>query len=427
MGSSVREKIEIDFIAMSLTGNLWPAHIKPQPDELLSSWIVRLAMAHAMKLHTFCSLVWSREKQIWNRDIDKCADDSIIQLISDRTGTSRQRVFETCLEAYAGRVYEKHNSRGNTLWLMPVGIYHRTRTLYGLQFCGQCLAEDKAPYYRRAWRLAFMTVCEKHQTLLHDRCPKCEAPINFHRNEMGDRNKWAPESVCSCHLCHYDLRASPTVPINISNRVIEFQRKLTLAAERGWISVPQHGAIHSHLYFTGLHQLMRTFAPGGRTSALRDIAALEFKLEVQRPQKISIGRDVERLSVQDRHTSIAICDCLLSDWPNQFVRFCHEHKVWSASLLRDLDQAPYWYWRVVHDDLYRVAYTPSDVEIHSAISHLKKTETVIKKKVISRTLGKGDVFRKRKSAPKFNRLLKTVNRQSRNKRLLPHPAPMNNP
>src|SRR5437588_3931180 len=120
---------------MSLTGNFWPAHTKPRPDELLSSWIVRLAMAHSEKLHTFCSLVWSREKQIWNRDIDKCADDKIIDVIADKTGTTRQRVLETTLSAYEGALYEKHNPRGNTLWLMPVGIYHRTRTLFGLQFC----------------------------------------------------------------------------------------------------------------------------------------------------------------------------------------------------------------------------------------------------------------------------------------------------
>ena len=36
-----------------LSGRLWPAHVKPQQDELLSSWLVRLAMAHGVKLHTF--------------------------------------------------------------------------------------------------------------------------------------------------------------------------------------------------------------------------------------------------------------------------------------------------------------------------------------------------------------------------------------
>lgn len=394
---------------MSLTGNLWPVHVKPQPDELLSSWIVRLAMAHTMKLHTFCSLVWSREKQIWNRDIDKCADGKIIDVIAHKTGTSRQRVFETCLEAYAGRVYERHNSRGNTLWIMPIGVYHRTRTLYGLQFCGECLAEDEKPYYRRSWRLAFMTVCEKHQILLHDRCPNCQTPVNFHRNELGDRYKWTADSTTRCHLCEYDLRSSPTVTMSVNSHLVDFQRQLTSTLERGWISIPKHGSIHSHLYFTVLHQLMRMLATKGKAAGLREIAAREYEIDLPPSQPVSSGRDIERLSVRERVALVAICNRLLSNWPNEFVRFCREHRVWSASLLRDLEHAPFWYWKVVHDELYRIGYTPSDIEVQSVITHLVKTERPLNKKTISRALGKGDVFRKRKSATSFTQMLARPN------------------
>src|SRR5258708_40246243 len=126
---------------------------------------------------------------------------------------------------------------------MRVGIYHRSRTLYGLKFWSECLAEDREPYYRRSWRLALMTVCEKDHILLHDRCPNCQAPVNFHRNELGNRYKWAPDSIPLCHSCEYDLRTSPTVSININSRLITFQRQLTSAVERGWITIPQHGAI----------------------------------------------------------------------------------------------------------------------------------------------------------------------------------------
>src|SRR5918911_766517 len=142
-----------------LSGQVWPAHVKPRRDELLSSWLVRLAAAHALKLHTFCALVWTRRKQIWNRDIEKCADDSILSLLAEKTATPPDKVTRTTLSDYQGRLYERHNPYGNTRWIMPVGIYHRTRRRYGLQFCPRCLAEDKEPYYRRAWRLAFVTFC----------------------------------------------------------------------------------------------------------------------------------------------------------------------------------------------------------------------------------------------------------------------------
>ena len=53
-----------------LSGTLWPAHPKPLPDELLSSWMVRIAGQHGLKLHTFASAVWPGIS-IWNRDIDR--------------------------------------------------------------------------------------------------------------------------------------------------------------------------------------------------------------------------------------------------------------------------------------------------------------------------------------------------------------------
>lgn len=232
-----------------LSGRLWPVHLKPQADELLSSWLMRLAAAHALKLHTFCALTWTRRKQIWNRDIDKCADESILNLLVEKTGTRPEVVARTTLAAYEGYLYERHNPYGNTRWIMPVGVYHRTRRRHGLQFCPRCLAEDDAPYYRRSWRLAFVTFCERHGTTLSDRCPRCYAPVNFHRNELGHRAKWAADSVTLCHACGYDLReTSEAQPTGLADcRILEFQRGLTDATKSGWVEINGQGPVYSHL------------------------------------------------------------------------------------------------------------------------------------------------------------------------------------
>src|ERR1700760_3513015 len=87
---------------------------------------------------------------------------------------------------------------------------------------------------------------------------------------------------------------------------------------------------------------------------------------------------------------------LLDKWPGRFVRLCETHKVWSAALLRELEPAPFWYWRIVHGHLYRLSYTPSDEEIRSAITHLTRRGVTLCKKSISRCVGTNDVFRKRK-------------------------------
>jgi len=44
---------------------LWPIRYKPLPDELLSSWLVRLAHGHGLKVQTFCNLIFGNRRQVW--------------------------------------------------------------------------------------------------------------------------------------------------------------------------------------------------------------------------------------------------------------------------------------------------------------------------------------------------------------------------
>lgn len=388
-----------------LSGKLWPAHIKPQSDELLSSWLVRLAAAHSLKLHTFCTLAWSRDKQIWNRDIDKCADESMLDLLVEKTGTPRDVVIHTTLAAYQGWLYERHNPYGNTQWIMPVGVYHRTRKHFGLQFCPRCLAEDVEPYYRRSWRLAFVSFCEVHHISLFDRCPKCGAANNFHRNELGHRRKWITESITLCHACQYDLRNASGITVEqISlSRVLDFQKSLTKTIKQGWIDVVGYGAVYSHLYFKVLHQLMKVCATGRGAMALCQAVRSELGIETLKSELQGRERDIERLHIDARRNILDMARYMLDEWPHRFIYLCYSHKVWSTTLLRDFSQAPFWYWSVIHDHLYRISYTPSDQEIHSAIEHLNRRGIPLSKKYISRCLGtNNDVFRKRKSKTLFS-------------------------
>lgn len=384
--------VPIDGSGISRT--LWPAHVKPQEDELLSSWLVRLAMAHGVKLHTFCSTVWPG-KQIWTRDIDKCADDAILNVLSQRTAVDKNAVIKTTLAAYAGYLYERHNPYGNTFWIMPLGIYHRKHQQYGLQFCPRCLTEDKRPYYRRRWRLAFVTCCESHSIKLLDRCYRCHVPINFHRDEMGTRARYSPTSMFRCYQCRIDLRKSILDP---SDPIIKgFQVKLMEAISQGWIEIRGYGPVHSHLYFSVLHQLMRLLAMGKRAKVFRDAISRGHRIENPTLTLSKEHRGIEYLNVAARTTLVNMARCLLEEWPDRFIEICSENKIWSSTLLRDFDSPPFWFWSVIHDHLFRASYCPSDQEIISTIAYLTKTGKPISRKAISRHLGASDAFRKRKS------------------------------
>lgn len=170
---------------LGLSGNLWPIHPHRLPDELLSFWILRVAHANRLKLQTFTNLALGRNASPWARDIDRSASDELLSQLSAQTGSSVEELRGGMLSAYEGILFEHHNAQGNSQWILPLGVYHRTRRAYGMQFCPACLFWDGIPYFRRRWRLAFATICDRHGTLLHDRCPHCAAPVIYFRNDVG--------------------------------------------------------------------------------------------------------------------------------------------------------------------------------------------------------------------------------------------------
>lgn len=146
---------------------------------------------------------------------------------------------------------------------------------------------------------------------------------------------------------------------------------------------------------------MKVCATGKRAAALREAVSHELKIEAP-PTLTRSCRDIERLDVCGRRELLAMACYLLDEWPGRFVHLCETYNVWSAALLRELEPAPFWYWHIIHDQLYRVSYTPSDEEIRSAIVHLTRQGVPLCKKSISRSLGtNNDVFRKRKSRTSF--------------------------
>jgi hypothetical protein len=342
----------------------WPLRPRPFPDELLSSWLIRLAAAHGLKLHTFCSLAWPG-KQIWNRDIDKSADSAFLADLAIRSGRTQAEVRATCLGAYEGVTFESGAANGKMRWVLPVGVYSRTRRLFGVQYCARCLAEDAEPHFRRAWRLAFVTECVRHRVPLKDRCPACGAPVVFHRGDMGHKGKRVADPMSSCHACGFDLRRGPSG--QLSRTEPDPLLQLVSALEQGlldrWTLVPGHGPVPTHLYLTGLRQIM-CLAAGKRFGArMRAAAAERYGVPDWDRTGDSHQAEFEYLCREDRRRVLRLCAYLLSDWPTGFVEICTELKLWACDALGNLSPAPYWYWSVVHDHLERSFYSPTVEEI----------------------------------------------------------------
>lgn len=78
---------------------LWLYHPSPLPDELLSSWLVRISHGHEMKLQTFFRVSLGKGQEIWTRDIDRQAPEWLLHALSEHTGISIQDIrYVPCMQ-----------------------------------------------------------------------------------------------------------------------------------------------------------------------------------------------------------------------------------------------------------------------------------------------------------------------------------------
>ncbi len=363
---------------MVLSGLLWPVHLKPQPDELLSSWLLRLTRAYATLPHTFCKRLWPA-LSIWNRDIDRLAPPQLIHDLAQHTGVSIQRAWGTTLRAYEGVVFESLVTSGVTQWILPLQIWHRVRRRHGTQYCPACLDTDD-PYFRRRWRLSFVTGCTEHGLALLDRCVGCGAPVNFHRAAY-----WIPR-ISTCYQCGVDLSRGIDKALRLDRQELRAQKHLQYTIIRGYLELGGYGPVYSHLYFAGYRVISRVLlSPRGRLA----LAALTRDNDLPQADTDNSGEDnVDFAPIELRRHVVLACWRVLHDWPEGFPEFCREFRIRGSDLRRDGPVLPYWMHDVVRRNLDRPNYCAPADEVLSAVLALEARGLAVNPKAVYRLLGR---------------------------------------
>lgn len=320
-----------------LSGKLWPAHPKPLPDELLSSWIVRIAEANGIKLETMTHLLFGSYLLPWNRDIDRLAPKWLLKGICAHTGTSFWDAYRATLAGYRTRLYPHRQDSGQLRWILPVKINSTKRYGYGMQYCPECLTTDKKPYFRRKWRVAFHTFCPEHRIMLHDCCPACGAAVAFYRRDFG-RGIDEAGAICLCYQCQFDLRTAPHEPVTIYDDSA-FQLYVDMLQA---LDGPARDAGRFDLKFHAVvHQLCKVMLSVQNRDQLRQYIAARLGVEAA---PIQYGRmPFEQRRVFDRHQTASFALWLLAD-PKIRIRGAWEAKAVRFNLLlKDFCDAPKWF------------------------------------------------------------------------------------
>ena len=178
----------------------WPLHPPPLDDELLSSWLTRLATGYEMEPDTFCQHVLDLPQQSLS-SIDTDPPAGLLATLADHTGWSISRVEATTLRRYEGILFETLDQpdtqttssglprfhpdwrRGDEVIREPRKGQHLTPWLLprepvaAVPFCPRCLSDGPVIYPRTAWHLALSVVCRRHEGVLWDHCPACAKPV----------------------------------------------------------------------------------------------------------------------------------------------------------------------------------------------------------------------------------------------------------
>jgi hypothetical protein len=318
-----------------LTSPLWPIHFKPLPDELLSSWLVRLAHSHGLKVQTFCNLIFGNQLQIWNRDIDRLAPGWLITELSDRTGATIEQVMNTTLQSYQGIIYHRHRASGTLSWIQSLKLHHRKFEGFGLQFCPICLAADKEPYFRKSWRVAFNTVCSTHQCMLHDRCPHCGHGVAIHRNDMRHMEYVSTVSLRECHHCGFDLSKSPSIKVDYANQEVgQFLSNLTqklLKHSLGQVEIDDLLVMH--------HFAKLIFSRNATVKLYSHLCAAMGIYETP----LNRENDIERTDVEIRHHVLQVVAYLMFDLRLRIKSAIAGKAIRYNHLKKDFDDMPDWY------------------------------------------------------------------------------------
>lgn len=277
----------------------WRFHPDPAPGELLSSFLLRAARLHGAIPHTFCSIHFPGHA-VWNRDIDRNPDMAFLREVSEISGQDLDLVeamtFKKLCRLFGG-------TAGVVPWVLPVGIWHRKRKNHGLQFCPLCLREGTG-FYRRSWRLAFMTLCPNHGIPLSDACDFCGEPLAPHRSPCG--------LMFHCHACGQSLSSvtdSKLTPC-IGNRLED----LLLSAFDGETVLFMGEKISADDWLTGCRHLM--------------------SLAASRILHVKSGQSFECSRTGDRMKALAALGCWLQHWPDGFLEKSEMKGVTQRSFLR---------------------------------------------------------------------------------------------
>lgn len=349
----------------------------PFKDELTTSWVARNALLYGMKPSQLSTLI-TGDTDGWKLDLDVFINPEIVKSIVSRVEIDESRLYELSLYGSCDYFYNQTEKTKQVKWVMPLG-QSLDNQHFSLQYCPCCLAEDgDRPYFRKHWRLGFMTACPYHSVQLHDRCPKCHNPIDLKRLQKNVEDVlYHPDDMVHCSKCGFDL--PQTEYALVTKDEYEINRINFLQSTLGYGQAGKLEFAYSNLYFEGIRRLLSFLVCSPKGEKLFMHLRQELGLQQMYHREL-IGRNVEpeRLEIGLRRTGLIMLYHLLQDWPENFVKACKATNTFSYMIKTPYLEFPYWVVDALFFRIQKYKYSASDEEKSNIVDFFDKR---LKKKI----------------------------------------------
>lgn len=200
-----------------------PLYVEPKEDEVLLSWLLRLATRLQVSLHTLVrAAFWiddRRERSQWWRR----PEPQMLSRIAAKTGICLERLRRMTFETWSPVYRDDEASDRFSAERYRTEAPRQQGFRYVL--CEQCLAADATSYLRLPWAIGWVAACPEHGNIMTARCQRCRAKLR-----IGRTSSIARFTPATCVHCGNDLRyglqqsAHPSV-MRLQNVLLEGKRQ----------------------------------------------------------------------------------------------------------------------------------------------------------------------------------------------------------
>ena len=340
------------------------------PGESLSSWRQRAGEANGF-------LRFPRPVGVRNtKDPDRVPAPPELDWLCREFRLDGDSIWQRCVECVGATVSRDFALSTKPSWLIPLTA-HRSKQ-YGSSYCAECLCNDAQPYYRVAWRFAFVVSCPEHGTLLRDRCPTCARPA--WPSWLRVISDWRYVQLHRCPHCGQDLRQEQGRLVDSS----PFVELWDCATNRVLPSITPKCSSPTDV-FGGLRALCLLLLRRSSASVYPFIPPLSGATQ-EEVLRGTLGSAIENMPVDTRSTVIAAAYWLLKDWPRRFVEVARRGGLSKQNFVPTQIAYPPWMAHAIYTSLSLRTTGITRQQVERAVSDIRAAGDVVSKSAVRRKL-----------------------------------------